>query len=218
MLNLLVLDKVMPKRIRIAWVDHCQLTRECMTAALSGGGSPISAIPYESFTDLIAELAVAEFDLVVLHAHNFGEHLPQQIAAIRRSGFEKPIILLTADEEPEQMAAIRSSLRLGASGHLSTRSTGIEMAITSFAFAHEGGTFAPLNLLLADEVQARRLSSGHSSGPRGKRVPRSTPEGAVPRLARQPALDPNAPPGKDRRGPAARSHRSSAPKVKEGKS
>lgn len=153
----------MPRRIRIAWIDQCQLTRECITTAISGSGSPISAIPYESFTDLVAELTVSDFDLVVLHADLFEDHLPQQIAAIRRSNFEKPIILLSADEDPGQMTVIRDSLRLGASGHLSTRTTGIEMAIASFAFAHEGGTFAPRNLLLSQDMAARRPPGARSA-------------------------------------------------------
>jgi len=159
------LDKMMPGHIRVAWIDHCQLTRECMTIALSHADSPISATPFASFGDLLAQCAVADVDLIVLRSSSLDDHLPQQIASLRKAGFAQPIVLVTEDDEADQMAAVKHSLSLGASGHLSTRSTSIEMAITSFAFAFEGGTFAPLNLLLAEDQPERRKHTPRPSSP-----------------------------------------------------
>ena len=188
-----VLGKVMPGSIRVAWVDHCQLTRECMTIALSQGGSPIAAMPYASFTDLIAKSTVGDVDLVVLHAHSLAELLPQQIAALRKAGFGQPLILVTDDDAADQMAAIRDSLRLGASGHLSTRSTSIDMAVTSFAFAQEGGTFAPLNLLLSEEQRGRTLPPARGGTARARRA--AVASALFPLLlTQQPISEPATPP------------------------
>jgi hypothetical protein len=109
--------------------------------------------PHESVAEFIGQAIMSDVDVVVLHAHSMSDHLPQDIAAVREAGFDQPIILVTEDDEADQRDAVKKSLRLGASGHLSTRSTGIDMAISSFAFAHEGGTFAAMSLLLADEQE-----------------------------------------------------------------
>jgi len=147
---------VMGHSIRIAWVDPCQLTRECMTMALSQGASPLRLTPYENAAAFIVSAKNEGVDLIVLTAHDLGLHLPGDIVTLRAAAFRQPIVLISPNEGSGEMAAVAASLRLGASGHLPLRSTGIDMAISSFVFAHEGGTFAPLELLLAGQVPARR--------------------------------------------------------------
>jgi hypothetical protein len=141
-----------------------------MTMALSHGASPISAVPFASFADMIAQSIVTDVDLVVLHVHSLGDHLPWQIASLRKAGFGQPIVLVTEGDEADHIATVKHSLRLGASGHLSTRSTGLEMAITSLAFAYEGGTFAPLDLILSEDQGDQRASVSRSSAARGRRT------------------------------------------------
>jgi DNA-binding NarL/FixJ family response regulator len=193
-------DQVMPSAIHIAWVDHCQLTRECMTAALSQGTSPIFATPYEYVSDLIAHSAEAKIDLVVLHAHSLSEQLPRDIATLRRAGLQQPIVLVTQDDEADQVAVVKHALRLGASGHLSSRSTGIEMAISSFAFAHEGGTFASMGLLLSEEPRAQKPASSRTSASRSRgQSGRATVTGADASAEGSPT-DAETPVGKTRRG------------------
>jgi DNA-binding NarL/FixJ family response regulator len=148
----------MGRSIRIAWVDPCQLTRECMTTALSQGISPLRLTPYENAAAFIVSAMNDGVDLIVLTAHDHGRHLPEDIITLRAAAFHQPIVLVSPNEAADQMAAVAASLRLGASGHLPLQSTGIEMAISSFVFAHEGGTFAPLQLLLAGQVPPRRAA------------------------------------------------------------
>ncbi len=193
-------DQVMPNALHIAWVDDCQLTRECMSLALSQGPSPIVVTPFEYVTDFIAQPADARIDLIVLHAHTLSDQLPHDITALRRAGFQQPIVLVTQDGDAEQVMAVKQALRLGASGHLSTRSSSIEMAISSFAFAHEGGTFASMELLLTDEGLAEKPRSSRASGGRSR--------GPSARQARTEAAasvsgssnDPEAPGDRPRRG------------------
>lgn len=146
----------MGQSIRIAWVDPCQLTRECMTAALSHGTSPLRLTPYETAAAFIVSAKKESVDLIVLTAHDLGLHLPEDIVTLRAAAFQQPIVLVSPNEGTGEMAAVATSLRLGASGHLPLHSTGIDMAISSFVFAHEGGTFAPLELLLAGQAPVRR--------------------------------------------------------------
>jgi len=161
--------------IRIAWVDRCQLTRECISTALSRGSTRISAAPYEDVAGFIARTATSDVDLVVLHGHSLGDHLPEDMTNLREAGFAQPVILVTEHEAAER-DAVKQSLRLGASGHLSTRSTGIEMAISSFAFAHAGGTFAAMNLLLSDEQEAPDAVALRTPRPRRRKpVPQTPP-------------------------------------------
>lgn len=128
-----------------------------MTAALSYGNSPIIAIPFGDISMFIEKSHVIRADLIVLHSQRMDGQLPLDIAALRAADLKQPIILVTGDDPYDQLTNVRNSLRLGASGHLSTQSTGIELAISSFAFAHQGGTFAPINLLLADGMNTRRI-------------------------------------------------------------
>lgn len=172
---------VMGHSIRIAWVDPCQLTRECMTAALSHGASPLHLTPYENAAEFIVSAKHEGVDLIVLTAHDMGLHLPDDIVSLRAAAFQQPIVLVSPNEGTGEMAAVATSLRLGASGHLPLHSTGIDMAISSFVFAHEGGTFAPLELLLAGQAAPRRAAlprraatrSETNDGKPGHRGPRS---------------------------------------------
>ncbi|MCB8881754.1 hypothetical protein ACELLULO517_16010 [Acidisoma cellulosilytica] len=141
-----------------------------MSKALSQGASPILAVPFDDIGSLIEKRARLEIDLIVLHAQTMGDQLPQDIAALRAADLKQPIILVTGDEAGDQMANVKNSLRLGASGHLSRQSTGIDLAISSFAFAHQGGTFAPINLLLADGPDTRKSLPVRQGEPSQERV------------------------------------------------
>lgn len=145
----LATGRVMDQPIRIAWVDPCQLTRECITAALSQDTSPLRLTPYEQASSFIVSTTTHEVDLIVLTTHDLGCDLPQDVLALRSAGFRQPIVLVSPNEATEELEAVAASLRLGACGHLPLRSTGIGMAISSLLFAYEGGSFAPLQLLLA---------------------------------------------------------------------
>ncbi|MCB8877646.1 hypothetical protein [Acidisoma silvae] len=127
-----------------------------MTAALSHRMSPIVAVPFKDAHSLVAIPDPSEIDLIVLHSLSMNDQLPLDIALLRDADFVQPIILVTGDEAGDHLGNVKSALRLGASGHLSTQTTGIDLAISSFAFAHQGGTFAPMTLMLADEAGAKR--------------------------------------------------------------
>lgn len=159
----------MDRFIRIAWVDPCQLTRECMTAALSQNASPLRLTPHEEASEFIASASAHEMDLIVLTTQDPGPNLPKDVLALRAAGFRQPIVLVSPNDAAEELAAVAASLRLGACGHLPVHSTGIEMAISSLLFAYEGGSFAPLPLLLA------RTQAGDGKPPRRGPRPRRSP-------------------------------------------
>lgn len=146
---------MMSEHRRIAWIDLYQLTRECAATALSSGNSPISVTPYANVDELVTAVDRSEVDLVVIHDEDPERQLRKQISDLRKAEFDQPVILVTQGNFADQDAAFRNFYFAGASGFLSTQSTSIEMAISSFAFACEGGIFAPLSLLLSEASEAR---------------------------------------------------------------
>ncbi|WP_459674861.1 response regulator [Acidisoma sp. 7E03] len=162
--------------IHMALIDPYQLSRECMTAAFSQGGSPLSVTPFDSAERAIASSTPSEFDLLVINVHGRTAQLSSDVAALRNAAFDQPIVMVSASSAPAEMAALADALRQGASGHLPLQSTTVDMAISSFVFAREGGTFAPMALLLTEPPQPR--PSARRARPRraAARLPRTVTE------------------------------------------
>jgi len=143
-------EQVMDSAIRMALIDPYQLSRECLTAAFGHGASPLAVTAFESPTDLLASATPDDFDLLVINAHGRVYQLPEDVSVLRIAAFIQPIVMVSAGSAPAEMAVLATALRQGASGHLPMQSTSIDMAISSFVFAREGGTFAPMALLLEE--------------------------------------------------------------------
>ena len=142
---------------RIAWIDACALSRDCIMKVLWESEPKLSVQPFASVTQFLVSEAT-EVDVIVLCARGSYDTCPQEIAVLHTAVVRMPVVILSDLEEHCQIDAIRNILRAGASGFISTRSMGLDMTLSAIRFVQSGGTFAPLDLLLSDPVPLDRTA------------------------------------------------------------
>ena len=135
--------------LRIAWIDCYALTRDCILRAILELQPSLKVSPFVSVTEFGA-MGSGAFDLIIFYSHASYDVCLQEIAAIRETLVNAPLIMLSDLEDSHQLNTIRGALRAGANGFISTRSTGLAMTLSAIRFVQAGGTFAPLEMLLSD--------------------------------------------------------------------
>jgi DNA-binding NarL/FixJ family response regulator len=123
-----------------------------MSGALAAMHPTLTLDGYESVQDCISRSDASGVDLVVYHVHNPASGLCEEVSALQQAIEKRPIVLLSAAEDANQISIIRDALKSGANGYVSTRTSTISMAVASLLFVQAGGTFAPLELLLSEET------------------------------------------------------------------
>jgi DNA-binding NarL/FixJ family response regulator len=135
--------------LRIAWIDCYALTRDCILRAILELQPTLKVAPFVSVAEFV-RTDNGTFDLIIFYSHASYDVCLQEIAAIRQTLGAAPLIMLSDLEDSHQLNVIRGALRAGANGFISTRSTGLAMTLSAIRFVQAGGTFAPLEMLLAD--------------------------------------------------------------------
>jgi DNA-binding NarL/FixJ family response regulator len=138
-----------PERLRVAWVDIYRLTRECIMKAFIEVQPALAMMPYATAEECIAD-APPGLDLIIYHSHALDTSSLQSIAALHHAFSAVPLIFLSDSDDAHQIRTIRETLKSGAHGFISTRTTGISMAFAALRFVKAGGTIAPLDLLLTE--------------------------------------------------------------------
>lgn len=134
---------------RIAWVDSYRLTRECIMEAFIALHPQLVMLPFASIQDCIDD-ACDDLDLIIYHSHSLDTACLESVVALRRAFGEAPLIVLSDADDAQQIKNIPDTLKSGAHGFISTRTTDISMAFAAIRFVQAGGTFAPLDLLLTE--------------------------------------------------------------------
>jgi DNA-binding NarL/FixJ family response regulator len=132
---------------RIAWVDSYRLTRECIMKAFVELYPQLSMFPFVSIQDCI-DGECGDLDLVIYHSHKLDADCLENITTLRQAYGTVPLIVLSDDDDAQQIKTIPDTLKSGAHGFISTRTTDIPMALAAMRFVKAGGTFAPLDLLM----------------------------------------------------------------------
>ncbi len=101
-------------------------------------------------------------DLIVYypHADDASEAAAaRNVVTIRQAFPNIPLVLLSDAEDAEQPRTLRSALKSGAHGFIPPK-TGIAVTVAAIRFVKAGGTFAPLELLMAARQVRLRGSGG----------------------------------------------------------
>jgi len=140
--------------LKIGLVDfHC-LSRECLANAIEKHDSSIELFQFPSIHHLISE-DCSGLDLVIYHPHSrdsSDEVIACDVSTTHRALPDLPIVVLSDVEEADQPKTIRSTLNSGARGFIPTRTTGIPIVVAAIRFVKAGGTFAPIDQLLANQT------------------------------------------------------------------
>ena len=148
--------------LAIGLVDCYRFSRECLTTALESFHSQLVVLPFSSVQDCHPK-GQSGLDLIIYYPHA-GDTLEavivRDVGVLQQAMPGVPIVVLSDVEDAYQPRTIRSTLNSGAHGFIPTRSTGILVAIAAIRFVKAGGTFAPLEQLLAGRSDRGSLVPG----------------------------------------------------------
>jgi DNA-binding NarL/FixJ family response regulator len=137
--------------LTVALIDCYAFNREFLTSAIESINPNFTMLPFASVEDCI-DNDMNSVDIVVYYPH--GDDASEVAAArnvltIRQAFPDIPLVLLSDAEDAEQPRTLRSALKSGAHGFIPTRDTGIAVTVAAIRFVKAGGTFAPIELLMA---------------------------------------------------------------------
>jgi DNA-binding NarL/FixJ family response regulator len=125
----------------VAWVDSHRLTQECMIAALKGSHPQLTMHPSLSIRHCISK-ARRGLDLIFYHFHDTDITYIPEIAQLKDSFKSVPLIILADMEDIKQKGLLNALTKL-ADGLISTRTSGLSMAVAGIQFIQEGGKLHP---------------------------------------------------------------------------
>jgi DNA-binding NarL/FixJ family response regulator len=131
----------------IVLIDGSQLSQECLATALENIYPGLTILTFGSVEDCVAR-AQNDSDLVIYYWHARTASKPtavRALAAIRRALPNVSLLVFSDALDHHRLETTRSFLKSGARGVVSTRMTGIEMAVAAIRYVIAGGIFVPLN-------------------------------------------------------------------------
>jgi DNA-binding NarL/FixJ family response regulator len=141
--------------IAVGLIDCLRFSRDCLTQALRTLHPELSVVPFGSVADCISA-GTADLHLILYYSHSesSSEMLVLQHVKELRQAATTPIIVLSDARTALQPRNIRNALNSGAQGFIPTSITEMSAAVAAMRFVKDGGTFAPLDLLLTQRTPA----------------------------------------------------------------
>ena len=151
--------------IAVALIDCLRFSRDCMIQALRTLHPELSIVPFASVADCIESEPVGlNLMLYYSHSESSSEMLVlQHVKELRQAFADTPIIVLSDARTALQPRNIRNALNSGAQGFIPTSITEMSAAVAAIRFVKDGGTFAPLDLLLTQRVPSPPPASESSA-------------------------------------------------------
>jgi DNA-binding NarL/FixJ family response regulator len=135
--------------LRVGLIDANRFSRDCLIRAFAECHREFLLFPFASIQDCIR---LADVDLIMYYSHDDGPFEAvalSQVTAIRQALEGVPVIVLSDARSAVQPRTIRNALKSGAQGFIPTRTTEMRVAFAAIRFVKAGGTFAPIELLIA---------------------------------------------------------------------
>jgi len=135
--------------VRVGLIDSNRFSRDCLIRAFAECHREFLLLPFASIQDCVRS---GEVDLIMYYSHDDGPFEAvalQQVTALRQALKDVPVIVLSDARSAMRPRTIRNALKSGAQGFIPTRTTEMPVAFAAIRFVKAGGTFAPIELLLA---------------------------------------------------------------------
>jgi len=155
------LDEISTNALTIGLIDCYQFSQECLIKALENLHPQLTIIPFVTVADCSAEQRT-DLDLIVYYSHHSQANgasdaaLVHNISALGQAFPAIPLVVLSDADDAQRIKTFRDTLKSGAHGFIPTRTTGIPITIAALRFNKAGGTFAPMDLILADRPDHER--------------------------------------------------------------
>jgi DNA-binding NarL/FixJ family response regulator len=162
--------------MRVGLIDNLRFTQDCINRALTSLHAGIMLIPFSTISECIRS-PLSELDLLLYYSHDdglFETVAIQQIKTLRQTFPHLPIVVMSDARSAMQPRNIRNALTSGAQGFIPTVTTELSAVVAAMRFVRDGGTFAPLNLLLPNRSgpggQSSATAPAHRLTPRQMNV------------------------------------------------
>jgi DNA-binding NarL/FixJ family response regulator len=137
--------------IRIGLIDTNSLSRDCFVRAFRASQQDITVTSFQSVQDCVS-FSTDSLDVVVYFSHTdglFDLGPGRDITFLRDTFGQLPIIVLSDAMTAADASTIRNVLKAGIRGFIPTRSIEMPAVAAAIRFVRAGGTFAPVDLVLA---------------------------------------------------------------------
>ena len=143
------------RTIQGALIDNFVFSRYCLMEAFSSGQSDITLLAFDTIRQFIAS-GVEDVDIIVYHHHGevpFDTRVAWGDPSVSEALAGIPIIVLLDATSALDPQTIRHAMESGVKGFISTRTTEMPTVSAAIHFVKAGGTFAPVEPLLANETE-----------------------------------------------------------------
>jgi DNA-binding NarL/FixJ family response regulator len=141
--------------LTVGLVGCYRFSQECLIKALENLHPQLTIVPFATVADCIAERRT-DLDLIIYYSHHSQANgasdaaLTHHLSALGQAFPAIPLVVLSDADDAQRLKNFRDTLKSGAHGFIPTRTTGIPIAIAALRLIKAGGTFAPMDLMLAN--------------------------------------------------------------------
>jgi DNA-binding NarL/FixJ family response regulator len=135
-----------PPERTIVLVDRRVLSRECLAYALKAADPGSSILSFSSAAEWIEQSqGMSSACVIILHTNQLhGQELGRELALIKQAAGAPPVVLLSDEEDPEE---IIGALNSGVQGYMPS-SMSLSVAVEAMRLVAAGGTYVPVSSLL----------------------------------------------------------------------
>src|ERR1700730_9683226 len=147
--------------LSVGLIDYYRFSQECLIRALENLHPQLTIVPFATAADCIAERRT-DLDVIIYYSHHSLTNgaadtaLTHIILALGQAFPAIPLVVLSDADDAQRIKTFRDTLKSGAHGFIPTRTTGIPITIAALRFIKAGGTFAPMDLILANRPDHER--------------------------------------------------------------
>lgn len=137
--------------IRVGLIDCYLFTRDCLIRAFAAAQRDITVVPFRSVREFLAS-DPQDIDVILYYSHEEGpfEALSfREVITMREAFAGVPIVVLSDATTALESRTIKNALKMGVRGFIPTRTIEMPAVSAAIRFVKAGGTFAPVELLLA---------------------------------------------------------------------
>jgi DNA-binding NarL/FixJ family response regulator len=141
--------------VKIGLVDSFALTRGCLIETLTTPGYGFTVMAFETTSKLVVS-EIRDLDVILYYDHEQGESRAfdtARDARIREQFGDVPVIVLSDATTTLIPQTVRAALKCGIRGFISAQTFEMRTVSAAIRFVIAGGVFAPVDLLLADDVR-----------------------------------------------------------------
>lgn len=146
-------------------IDFYRFSQECLIKAIETLNPQLTIVPFATVADCIAKRRT-DLDVIIYYSHHSQNNgasdttLTHDILTLGQAFPAIPLVVLSDADDAQWLKTFRDTLKSGAHGFIPTRTTGIPIAIAAVRLVKAGGTFAPMDLILANIPDHERALTG----------------------------------------------------------